>query len=134
MSQRNPPAEISSLAAIVAAAPCWQIYSQLRILWADAMPDEILGSGPMAVLSLRGNRQFRIVLVGAEDITEAELHRLAQDLAFQIQTRYRLDMTGLHIPKEPTVGEIGEPSEFMKAAGENAHAVLIDGTYGISID
>lgn len=134
MSQRNPPDEIASLITIVGAADSWAGYSRLRIVWAEATIDELPDTGPMAILSLKGSRQFRIVVVGAEDMTEADVHALAQDLAFQIQTRYRLDMTGLHIPKEPSVGEVGEPSEWMKAAGENTHAVQIDGSYGISID
>lgn len=134
MSLSSPPDEISSLSGIIADAAAWTTYDESQIYWANALPDEFPDSGPIAVLALLGNRTARILLIAASDMTQAQLHSLARDLAFQIQSRYRADMTGLHIPREPTVSEVGEPSEAMKTAGDDRHAVEIDFPYGISID
>ncbi len=134
MSFKNAPVEITSLRDIIADADAWAGYSQLRIDWAEAIDDDFPGTGPIALLSLMGERKGRIVILSDGKMTEGEIHRLAQDLAFQIQTRYRIDGTGLHIPKEPTVSIIGVPSEWMKTAGNDASAVMIDFVYGISTD
>ncbi len=142
MSLPTTPAEIASLATIIHGTDAWEtaidddddMDPPDRIFSDKAVPADIETNGPTAILSLLGNRQAQVLLLGGADMDDDDVHALAQDLAFQIQSRYRSDMTGLHIPKEPTVGEVGDPTEAMKTAGDGRDAVLITIPYGISTD
>lgn len=128
------PAQITSLGAILAATTAWTGAGSGAddLYWPDMTPGD-LGAVPAAVLDLEGSRTALVKIYAPSSFTESTLLTLANDLRFQLPTRYRSDGTGLFIAVEPELSELFEATDGQEG-GTGAEALLIELTLTIGVD
>lgn len=138
----NSPALISSLATVLSRAQAWfsifpggnDAAKQAAALAATYYPDASASPTlPLAMLSLE-NREAEITLVlPSATYTVAQVQAIGDALTYQLQSRFRVDMTGVVIASEPTAGDVLESTDWAEAGGNAAHVINISANVGVTV-
>lgn len=135
MTVTDGPAQLDSLATILGSAAAWVAAgsSAADVYWPVLDPATDIAANPSAEVELTDSRTARVVIYALSSYTEQALADLANDLRFQLPTRYRTNGTGLFIAVDPEVGDVMESSDGMEA-GTGLFYYQIEMTLRIGVD
>ena len=138
----NSPALITSLASVLSRATAWfsifpggnDAAKQAAALAATYYPDAVPSAAlPLAILELDARDAEITLVLDSSAYTVAQVQAIGDALTYQLQSRFRLDMTGVVIATEPTASEVLEATDWAKAGGNPAHAIKISATIGVTV-
>lgn len=137
----NSSALIVSLAEVLSKSPSWfsvfpgvnDSAKQAAALAATYYPEASDSAAlPLAILAL-DNREATISLaLDSDDYTVAQVQAIGDGLTYELQSRFRSDMTGVVIAAEPTASDVLESTDWASAAGNPAHVININATIGVT--
>lgn len=136
------PEILKSLAFVLSRAPAWfgifpgandaakQAAALAATYYPDASADDTL---PLALLEMNGRDSRIIMFFDPDDQTVSDVQRIGDELTYQLQSRFRLDMTGVVIADEPTASDVEESPDWAAAGGDPAHTITISANLGINL-